>query len=263
MGPQLAIDSAGSLFGSLRYGGSSGFGTIFAVHPQGSMWTEELIWQFNGPDGAYPLGGVLLDSEGNLFGTTWGGGAPYTRGTVFELSPKSGGAYSLQTIYNFPQDNDWGYPQAALAIDASGNLYGVSSSPPPPTPSATPVAFELSPVGNDWKIAILYTFAEWSARFSRVYGSPSGFTLDAAGNLYGVTNVGGTQCNLPGCGVVYELSPPTSGSQWSHKVLYQFEGAEDGSYPVGNVLLYNNQIYGTTEYGGGMYGYGTVFSVAP
>jgi hypothetical protein len=106
----------------------------------------------------------------------------------------------------------------------------------------------LSPDGDNWNKSILYAFSDLPPYGE---GSPSGFALDASGDLYGVTNVGGSACNLPGCGVVYELSPPTSGMQWRHKVLYQFQGAEDGSYPVGNVLLYNNQIYGT------------VFSVAP
>jgi uncharacterized repeat protein (TIGR03803 family) len=259
-GVQLAIDQSGNLFGSLEYGGSEGRGAIFVLHRANGTWAEELIWQFSGGDGAYPLGGVSLGSEGNLYGTTSAGANG--SGTVFELSPKGGGDYALRTIYAFQENGGWGDPMMPLAIDGSGNLFGVTSNPVsegPPT--ETPVAFELSPTGNVWKLSILHVFSELS---KLVKGSPSGFTVDANGNLYGVTATGGgNTCNVPGCGTVYELSPPTNGSQWGHKVLYEFQSAEDGSYPVGNLLLLNGQLYGTTEYGGGMFGYGTVFSVTP
>jgi uncharacterized repeat protein (TIGR03803 family) len=141
----LIFDSAGNLYGTTEQGGVSGkcqysglstCGTIFQLTP-GVVggWTEKVLYAFKGfkSDGAFPLAGLVMDSSGNLYGTTDVGGnasnAQYDLGfgTVFELSPTSGGEWTESVLHNFQMESDGGFPQSGLLLDGSGNFFGATA----------------------------------------------------------------------------------------------------------------------------------------
>ncbi len=174
------------------------------------QWTETVLHSFTGgDDGGYPNGGLILDSVGNPYGTAFTGGSDPMGcndvgcGTVFELSPQSGGGWSFQVIYNFTDGNDGGNPNAPLVLDRAGNLYGTT---------AGGNVFELMPQsGGGWSISVLYLLDGIDP-----YG---GLTFDKAGNLYGTTNLGGS-ANL---GTVFRLKPGANGKWTEHS--YSFSPA--------------------------------------
>jgi uncharacterized repeat protein (TIGR03803 family) len=217
----LIFDSQGNLYGVTTQGGtfdcSDGdgvsCGVVFELSPPsegGGSWTETVLYGFRGRgDGSTPVGRLIFDSEGNLYGTT-----SYTwylesgSGVVFELSPPSGGAGSwTQTVlYTFTGASDGGSPEAGLIFDSKGNLYGTTLY----GGAGSGVAFELSPPsgGGPWTETVLYTFTGASDG-----GLPfAGLISDSQGNLYGTTEEGGHCAKGTGCGVVFELSPPAVAS---------------------------------------------------
>jgi uncharacterized repeat protein (TIGR03803 family) len=132
----LTFDAAGNLYGTTQNGGDpkcfkgSGCGTVFELSPlSGGGWTETVLHAFNGRDGAGPVGGVILDSAGNLYGTTSSDSANYGFGTVFELAPGAQGQWTETTLYAFKADihgSDGAYPFGDLVFDKAGNLYGTT-----------------------------------------------------------------------------------------------------------------------------------------
>jgi uncharacterized repeat protein (TIGR03803 family) len=141
----LIFDSAGNLYGTTENGGVSGkcqgigsstCGTVFELTPAGTgSWTEKVLYAFKGykTDGAMPLAGLVMDSRGNLYGTTdVGGNASNPQydlgfGTVFELSPSDGGQWTESLLHNFQLGSDGGFPQSGLQLDSSGNLFGATA----------------------------------------------------------------------------------------------------------------------------------------
>jgi uncharacterized repeat protein (TIGR03803 family) len=232
--------------------------------------TEKVLYSFtdndNGVDGITPAGKLIFDSSGNLYGTTGQGGA-YGFGTVFELTPAVSGGWTETVLHNF-QFAEGGGP-AGLTFDAAGNLYGTGSG----GTYGFGTVWELRPnTGAEWTLTVLYNFA---------YGGNDGYAptgsliFDGAGNLYGVTDWGGTgQClseaDLVGCGTVFELSPK-SGGGWSEKVLHSFGLGTDGTFPVGGLVFdAAGNLYGVTYEGGtgsclrtGYAGCGIVFELLP
>jgi uncharacterized repeat protein (TIGR03803 family) len=244
----IVFDSAGNLYGTTSGGGSGagcsiGCGVAFALSPVGTSWTETVIYNFTpvGDVGSVPLGGLIMDAAGNLYGTTWG--------TVFELSPSRGG-WTEQTIYTGIMEYNTIGMANGLTMDAAGNLYGASNYS----------TFELSPNGSGgWNSTILHSFT------SKVGGNRADFTavgipvLDSAGNIYG-TSTGSSW------GAVYKLTHKKNG-KWVKTVLHAFSGpyaGDDGTSPGGALMINaDGNLYGTTEYGG-TYGTGTLFElVAP
>jgi uncharacterized repeat protein (TIGR03803 family) len=246
----VLFDSAGNLYGTTSEGGSgagcysNGCGVVFELSPVGTSWTETVIYNFTtvGDGGIYPLGGLIIDPAGNLYGTN-------ASGIVFELSPSDGG-WTEQTIYTGIMDYNSIGMANGLTMDAAGNLYGASNYS----------TFELSPNGSGgWNSTVLHTFT------SKVGGNRAGFTavgipvLDKAGNIYG-TSTGSSW------GAVYKLTPKKNG-KWVKTVLHAFSGpyaGGDGTSPGGALVIdADGNLYGTTEYGG-TYGSGTLFElVAP
>jgi uncharacterized repeat protein (TIGR03803 family) len=242
----LLLDSAGNLFGTTTFGGANGLGTVFELSPSGGGWTETVLYSFTGGQYNYdPINGLVMDSAGNLYGTTLNtiGGTIYG-GAVFELS-RSGGGWTEQIIYAYPQGN-----YSGLAIDYAGNLYGIGST------GNRPTVFELSqgPLGN-WIPKVLYTFGITKPG----YGPQGTLVLDKALNLYGTIRGHGTSF-----GSVYKLTPPNrrnSKREWSKKTLYLFKGGTDGADPFAGVTLDNfGNVYGTTL-SGGNHNYGTVYEL--
>jgi uncharacterized repeat protein (TIGR03803 family) len=206
-------------------------------------------------DAVYPAAGLVADAAGNLYGTGVMGGA-IGNGAVFKLSPPAtaGGAWTETLLYSFGTNSDDGNaPDSTLVFDAAGNLYGTTESGG--AASGLGTVFQLSPPstsGGAWSKTTIYSFP--ANRLSGVL--PVGkLALDPAGNLYGVTQSGGSgaKClNSQGCGVVYKLSPPaTSGAPWTQTVLHNFGSTkQDGVNPLAGVLYRGGNLFGTTWLGG-------------
>jgi hypothetical protein len=260
--------------------------------PASAEWKEKVLYSFQGiPDGALPIGGVVFDKQGNLYGATQGGGSDSCRsanqcGTVFQLArpAKQGDPWTETVLYVFKGNasNDGATPFGGLVIDNVGNLYGTTGYGG--TGDCTLLGsklgcgtvFELSPPateGGAWTETILYSFP--TAKQGYV---PNGnLVFDSEGNLYGATTYGGgkgTTCDSfygGNCGTVFELSPPkTKGGKWAEKVLHAFAGGTDGANPNGGLVLDGKRdVYGTTYMGGDQSGEcrsggcGTVFELKP
>jgi uncharacterized repeat protein (TIGR03803 family) len=225
----VVIDAKGNLYGTAERGGS-GSGTVFElVRNRNGTWTETILHTFSsdGTDGASPDTGLVFDPSGNLYGATSGGGT-YNAGTIYELSPGSGGTWTVQILYSFAGGTDLGSLGGGnLAIDGSGNLYGVSDGG---GTYGFGMVFELIRGANGiWKEAILHSFSG-DDDGSQPFGDT--LVLDHAGNVYGVTNGGG----LHDYGLIFELSPGSNGT-WKEKTVYAFKGSVDGGGPIGGVIF--------------------------
>ena len=251
------LDQAGNLYGTTVVGGAHSVGTVFELTPKaGGSWTKKVLLNFNLKNGALPLGGLIFDASGNLYGTTYGGGT-HDFGTVYELTPLNG-RWTERVLYSFVPGRDGGgfKPSAGLIFDSSGNLYGTTTSG---GASLSGTVFRLTPSsGGAWTENVLYQFTGGADG-----GYPvGGVILDAEGNLYGMTEYGGSGCYLPGCGVVFELTPNADGS-WKENVLHTFTGGADGALPLASLVMDTaGNLYGTTLEGD-LHDFGTVFKLAP
>jgi len=251
----LILDATGNLYGMTGSGGivgglcqSFGCGTVFERTASGTLKT---LYAFAGaPDGDNPVGGLVRDSKGNLYGATaYGGNAGGVCGTlgcgiVFELV-KTGVSYTEKVLYAFTGGTDGANPYSGLVRDTGGNLYGTTvagggSACISGTGCGT--VFKITSDGNE---EVLYSFT----------GNADGATpsasliLDPAGNLYGTTPHGGNfdgECATLGCGVVFKVTP--AGQE---VVLYTFKGGADGQSPMAPLVRDGKgNLYGTTSTGG-------------
>ncbi len=227
---------------SVFYGGAiagvDSYGTIYqlvAPSKANPKWSYKIVCVFSDyqGDGAYPSAALAFDTAGNLYGTTYGGGAappsaPTGNGTLFKLLPSSGsdGNWSKQIIYTFQTPVQ---PRVKLAIDSAGDLYlatgdSVLQFMPPATGSGS------------------YTMAAIPIP-SGYQANGSGVVIDRFGNLYGVAQTIATSPSASD--IVYELTPPaTKGAQWSSRTLQSFSAT---AY-VGQLgLSPNGQLFGTTS----------------
>lgn len=205
-------------------------------------------------DGVEPLGGLIFDAAGNLYGTTANGGSGPCNGrcgTVFELSPLIGGSWSEKILYSFADGEDGVEPISSLVFDASGNLYGTTVSG---GAHRYGTVFQLRPDANgSWSERVLHSFGG-SAKDGL---SPEcNLIFDAAGNLYGTTLAGGADNG----GIVFELSPASSGA-WIEKGIHTFGAGYDGNGPIGGLSLdAEGNLYGATDGSGND---GTIFELSP
>jgi uncharacterized repeat protein (TIGR03803 family) len=263
----LIRDAAGNFYGTTSTDGDSGGGTVFELTPNGSGgWTEKKLHNFdNGyrsTDGFYPRAGLIFDAAGNLYGTTYEGG-DYGGGTVFELTPNGSGGWTEKKLHNFGNGTDGSGPQATLIWDAAGNLYGTTTyGGSAPCGPGCGTVFEMTPNGSGgWTEKKLHNFNPFNGSDGKF--PTGGVIFDRAGNLYGTTTYGGThQCNLDGCGMVFEVSPNGIGG-WTERNLHNFGNGTDGTNPYAGLIFDSaGNLYGTTS-SGGDYGYGTVFEMTP
>jgi uncharacterized repeat protein (TIGR03803 family) len=261
----LISDPAGNLYGTTSAGGNGG-GTVFEISP--NNWIPTTLYEFtDGQDGASPGAGLIMDSQGNLYGTTTTGGIRGCCGTVFELSPNGNNGWAENTLYIFDDGPDGGEPSAGLVFDSMGNLYGTTAGGGVCNPGCSGVVFELSPIGNGkWSETVAYSFEGGADG----YYAGGGVVLDASGNIYGTTTYGGYTkgiCGAQGCGKVFELTPNQNGT-WTENVLYVFTGETDGGYPFSGVVFDGaGNLYGETAYGGDLQcepgGCGVVYQLSP
>jgi len=299
----VVFDSAGNVYGATQDGGSASChsiyecGIVYQLTPpakKGDAWTETVLYVFQGNaknDGASPFGGLVMDSSGNLYGTTaYGGtgdcvllGSKLGCGAVFELSPpaQKGGAWTEKILYSFPNSKRGYVPWGNLVFDKSGNLYGSTIFGGVRGTTCDlfyggqcGVVFELSPPkrkGEKWTEKVLYDFAGVKAghTFGDGANPNGGLVLDSEGAIYGTTYYGGNnvkgECqggtSGTGCGIVFELQPPTTkGGKWTKKVLHQFDGQDGANSSAGVVFDLLDNLYGTT-FAGPQNGSGLVFQL--
>jgi uncharacterized repeat protein (TIGR03803 family) len=191
----LLRDTAGNLYGVAEIGGAHGAGTVFRLHATSrKRWRLTTLYAFKGqPDSASPYGGLVADPAGDLFGTTYYGGAAGL-GSVFELARRSHGPYRERVLYSFQGGSDGSSPTATLILQ-SGELYGTTSAGGGSCGCGT--LFEVDARSGDE--TVLHAFGNGSDGAYPYYG----LTLDARGNFYGATVAGGAF----GQGSVYEFTP--------------------------------------------------------
>lgn len=233
----VIADPAGNFYGTTNAGGASNSGAVFKVDSAG---TETVLYSFTGgADGAFPFGGLLRNSAGNLYGTTSAGGIstgncyPSGCGVVFMVTP----AGKETVLHSFTGSPDGASPYAGLIADSSDNLYGTTfNGGTGACTNGCGVVFELDKAGTE---SVLHSFTGYP-----VDGAfPSaGLVRDSSGNLYGTATYGGGSDS----GVVFELA--TTGTE---TVLYSFLGTTDGAVPrAGLILDSTGNLYGTTYAGG-------------
>jgi hypothetical protein len=258
---ELIFDKAGNLYGTASEGGTGPckcVGVVFELSPgQGGGWTEQVLHNFGSPgDGANPAAGLVFDHAGNLFGTTGIGGSSCNFnlgcGTVFELTPQSGGTWTEKVLYIFTGSfqETVAIPNSTPVLDAAGNLYG--------TTSYAPETFQLTPNSD----------GSWTEKdLPAPCCFPNALTMDSTGNLYATaSSTTGGSC----CGSVFELVPQPDG-RWTGTVLFNFPSTgQSGAIPLAGLIFdKKGNLYGTTSQGGtfwhpglGMPA-GTVFKIIP
>jgi uncharacterized repeat protein (TIGR03803 family) len=230
---------------------------VFSIAPNGvpaaSAAKCATLYAFTGkPDGAHPRGGLIFDSSGNLYGTSFYGGVSGF-GTVFELSRNRDGIWTDKVLYSFTGKDDGEYPYGGLAADSTGNLYGTTYFG---GNQQQGVVYQLAPGSNGkWTETVLYNFCSVS-RCADGSSPHAGLIFDASGNLYGTTLNGGAS----NAGTVFQLMPNSHGG-WTEKVLHSFIGGDGVGPYAGLILDGQGKLYGTTQFGGS--GRGVVFELAP
>jgi uncharacterized repeat protein (TIGR03803 family) len=254
----LAQGSDGNFYGTTSQGGTTnqnygatGYGTVFRISPGG---TYSNLYSFSGypSDGQYPYDGLVQGSDGNFYGTTYGGGAG-NDGTVFRISPSG----TETNLHSFGYPTDGASPNAGLVQGSDGNFYGTTIRG---GTSSSGTVFRISPSGS---YTSLYSFAGSPTDGADPY---AGLVQGSDGNFYGTTVGGGMNtnynsfCRCYGYGTVFRFSP--SGSYTN---LHSFAGDrnDDGANPyAGLVQGSDGKFYGTTIRGGTNNG-GTVFRISP
>lgn len=245
----LVMDKSGNLFGTSDWGGTGDVGLVFKLAADG---TESTLYNFaGGTDGAYPEAGLIIDSQGNLYGTTYYGGSANCDlgcGTVFKVAPNG----TETVLYRFCETSsactDGAGPHAPLLADRKGNLYGTTVG----GGADWGTVFKLTPDGTE---SVLYSFA----------GGPdgqwpfAGLVADKAGNLYGTTEYGGAKYS----GAVFKVAP-----DGTETILYSFCDCGDGAMPTtGLAIDGKGDLYGTTTTGSshecGEGNCGVIFKLAP
>ena len=256
-GNLYGVDSAQSIF------------ELKAPTSRNGAWKYVLLYALNGTSDGADVQGLTFGADGNLYGAAGLGGdlgcGHGGCGTIFELKrpAQQGGKWRFRVLYTFDgSGNNGAEPFAGVTFDEKGNLYGTTNYG---GTFGYGVAYRLAPPakkGQSWIETVLYSFNP----SNNIGSSPEGPVIfDGSGNMYGTTAFGG-DLNCAGgfgCGVVYELSPPTQkGRDWTYTTLYAFTGGNDGAIG-GSALLFDSEgnLYGTTTEG---YTFaGTAFRLSP
>ena len=247
----LAIDKGGNLYGTTASGGATGncvggCGTVFklkAPAAAGGTWDYRILHRFAGgtADGSNPIGALVVDSRGVVYGVTRYGGA-YSEsetdraGVVFRVQSRGSG-FAETVLYNFGALGDGASPLWGVMLDGLGNAYGTTGYG---GTADAGIVFKLSPQapGEPWAETILYSFSGQESASSELI-------LDKSGNLFGTKEADGVYG-----GSVWRLSPPASGqTAWRYQDMFVMPGVADGAHPSGLFLdRATSTFYGTTQY---------------
>jgi hypothetical protein len=233
----LTMDSAGNMYGTAEYGGETfcylGCGTVFQLKRQGSQWTFNVIYTFQGgADGQNPKARVVFGPDGTLYGTTTSSEDPQIGGTLFNLKPPAtcwnANCQWTKTVLNTfnPTECVLDYDNYTclagdLTFDSAGNIYGTTAGGGQWDEGTV---FKLIKTNNGWVRTTLYSFLQTSSQRPDGMNPFSGVVFDKRGNLWGTTYTGGgSGGDDPGYGVVFELTP--AGQGWSESIRV-INGAE-------------------------------------
>ncbi len=232
-------DKSGNFYGTTSAGGQYNQGVTYKLSASGRV---TVLYNFTGgADGGNPEAGVVLDSAGNLYGVCASGGSG--GGLVYKLD----NAGDETVLHRFGETiNDGDSPQSGVVLDTEGNLYGTTFYG---GAFGAGTVYKLTSSGEE---TVLHTFTGGADGGGGTYGGgPAGLIIDAAGNLYGTTGLGGSGSS----GVVFEIS-----AAGQETVLYNFTGGADGGYPNGVIRDPEGTLYGVAD--GGGTGYGVVFKIS-
>jgi uncharacterized repeat protein (TIGR03803 family) len=258
----LVKDQAGAFYGTTFVGGDPvcNCGGIYKLVPPtvtGGAWTESVLYNFKGgADGRLPAAAALaLTTNGTLYGVTVRGGS-WDSGVLYQLTTKNGKNYTESVLYSFGDLADASTPNGPVAVDSNGYIYGVTSQG---GAFGQGTVYRYVPatkthVANE---SILFSFGASTTTGTDPIGN---LIFDSGGNLYGVTNTGGSTNDY---GVVYSLAPTSS--TWIQSILYTFSKTS-GVNPVAGLAWNhtNNNLYGTTSsLNSNVSGDGTVFKMVP
>jgi len=258
----LAADQKGALYG-VTFGANNkcfgGCGTVFKLTLNESAYKKHTLYRFGpAPDANQPVGGPVLDKRGAVYGVTQFGGAS-NHGAVFKLTPGKSG-YTESVIYSFPGGAGGYLPQAGLAIDNNGSLFGTTYYGGTGSCSGgCGTVFKLTLGKSAYTESVIYSFADDSDGVQPF----APLTIDeSTGTVYGTTQYGGSHF----LGTVFKLTP--SGSGYSESLIHQIAGDAEGILPECQLLLQaNGVLFGTTSDGGlrnkDEEAYGTVFQLTP
>jgi hypothetical protein len=261
-GPLIA-DNAGNLYGVTPDGGTYELGgTVFELSSSNGTWQKTVLYSF---DDGQPLGTLVFDGSGNLYGVTGDTGnlcnpngcSGSSMGTVYELTP-NGSGWQRTILHTFTGSPDGEQPGAGLVMDKAGNLYGTTMSGGDSNVACgggCGTVFSLQRSGNGWVYSVIHKF-----EFSDGFSPQSGMIVDPQGNIYGTAFLGGdTNCPWfqrfavggiggPECGTVFKVT--LSGGVWQESTIYTFHASAQGTGPFGLVLDSAGNLYGATTYGG-------------
>jgi len=196
----MTFDRLGNLYGSTLGGGTADLGTVYRLSLVGGAWTECVLYSFTGgADGRKPIGNVIFDGSGDLYGVTNGDSQP---SGIFEMTPAGCGSGSVTPLFDFPP-NQGAFLASGLVMDSAGNMYGAA---PHGGEYGFGSIYELTLSGNGWSYSPVYDFTGGGDG-----ATPQGpLVLDAHGNLYGSAAAGGdSSCHSgKGCGTVWMITLP-------------------------------------------------------
>jgi hypothetical protein len=258
----------GALYGTTTQGGTGscqgydGCGMVFKLQPPPAFcrsfscpWTETILYSFSSRnDGFNPMAEVAFDRAGNLYGTTMNGGGGVNCdndgcGTAFQLTPNANGTWTKNTIHIFQGGvSDGASPRAGVVVDQAGNVYGTTGSGGTgDCDHGCGTAFELTPGSSGWSESLLHSFTGGADGVG-----PGQLVFDGSGNIWGVTDAGGT-----GGGAIFELVPLQGGGA-SFSVQYTFSQGQGYSDPL--TLDASGNIYAAT-YAGGAHDLGAIYTL--
>lgn len=266
----LVFGADGTAYGTTLMGGAvadcnQGCGTAYAITPPPpgkKFGTFRIIHDFHHTTGSSPTGGLVFDSQGNLYGATmYGGNDNYCTGdkggcgVIFKLAPPAAGKVAwVQTTLHQMQHQVGAVPNGGLIFDSTESaLYGTTEGGGG-TSLRDGVVFSLTkptPGHTQWGYSMLYNFQGNTTPNTDGSQPYAGLVFDSAGNLYGTTQYGGDEIcgNSAGCGVAFKLAK--SGNVWTESIVHTFEDGNDGRYPLSALTYDGDSLYGTTSNGGG------------